>query len=216
MKLYICQIGDSCQRNITKRWTTSQKVKDMKLMLRLTLLAMFFGLVVSPAYADEYSETIRLFKNAGVADMFESSYGYAIFPTIAKGGFVLGGAYGEGRVYVQKKYFGQTTMTQATIGFQLGGVGFSQVIFFIDKQAVGMFTKGNFEFGAKAQATVLTAAAGASANTAGSSASASGTKDNAVIGRTGYSNGMATFTITKGGLMYEASLGGQKFSFTRK
>lgn len=188
----------------------------MKFIQCLTLLTILLLVAVSSAWADEYSDTKSLFKKAGIADLFESAYGYAIFPTIAKGGFFLGGAYGEGRVYVKKKYFGKTTMTQATIGFQLGGLGFSQVIFFIDKRAVGEFTRGNFEFGAKAQATVITAAAGASANTAGSSATASGNKENAVIGRTGYNDGMATFTITKGGLMYEASLGGQKFSFTRK
>jgi lipid-binding SYLF domain-containing protein len=104
-------------------------------------------------------------------------------------------------------------MIQATIGFQLGGSGFSQVIFFENKRALDEFTKGNFEFGAGAQAVALTAAAGASANTTGSSATASGGKNNAKTAGN-YHNGMATFTITKGGLMYEASIGGQKFSYT--
>jgi lipid-binding SYLF domain-containing protein len=157
-----------------------------------------------------------MFADAGASNMFDSAYGYALFPTIGKGGFIVGGAYGEGRVYEQGKYIGDTSMTQATIGFQLGGTGYSQVVFFEDKRALREFTSGNFEFGAEAQATVITASAGASANTSGSSATASGGKNNASTGGNGYTNGMATFAITKGGLMYEASIGGQKFSFEPK
>lgn len=105
-------------------------------------------------------------------------------------------------------------MTQATVGFQLGGTGFSQVIFFQDKRALNEFTNGNFEFGAEAQATVITAAASAAAKTSGSSATASGGKNNAATASGGYYKGMSTYTITKGGLMYEVSIGGQKFTFT--
>ena len=107
-----------------------------------------------------------------------------------------------------------TSMTQPTIGFQLGVTGFSQVVFFQDKRALTEFTNGNFEFGAEAQATAITAAAGASANTSGSSATASGGKNNATTAGGGYHKGLSTFTITKGGLMFEATVGGQKFSFT--
>ena len=128
---------------------------------------------------------------------------------------MVGGAYGKGRVYEQGKHIGNTSMTQATVGFQLGGAGFSQAVFFEDKRALTEFTNGNFEFGAEAQATAITAAAGASANTSGSSATASGGKNNATTAGAGYNKGMATFTITKGGLMYEVSVGGQKFSFTK-
>jgi lipid-binding SYLF domain-containing protein len=106
-------------------------------------------------------------------------------------------------------------MMQATIGFQLGASGFSEVIFFEDKRALDEFCGGNFEFGADAQVTVITAAAEASANTTGSSATASGGKNNAAIANAGYYKGLATFTITKGGLMYEVSIGGQKFKFTK-
>jgi lipid-binding SYLF domain-containing protein len=188
----------------------------MKLVLRIAMIVMVLSFAASPAWADKYSETKRMFADAGASDMFSTAYGYALFPTIGKAGFILGGAYGEGRVYEQGAYIGDTSMTQATIGFQLGGTGFSQVIFFQDKRAVTEFTDGNFEFGAEAQATILTAAAGASANTSGSSATASGGKNNASTGGNGYTNGMATFTITKGGLMYEVSLGGQKFSYTKR
>lgn len=188
----------------------------MKRILQITLLALLMSLVCSLAWADEYSETRKMFEDAGIGDMFKGAYGYAIFPTIGKAGIVVGGAYGKGRVYEQGKYIGDTTLTQATIGYQLGGTGFSQVIFFEDKRALNEFTQGNFEFGVEAQATALTAAAGASARTVGSSASVSGGKNNANIESAGYYKGLATFTITKGGLMYEASVGGQKFSYTPK
>lgn len=154
--------------------------------------------------------------DAGISQMFKTAYGYALFPTIGKAGFVIGGAYGEGRVYERGAYIGDTSMAQATIGFQLGAAGYSQVVFFQDKRALDNFTSGSFEFGAEAQATVLTAAAGASANTSGSSSTASGGMNNAVIGSSGYYKGMATFAVTKGGLMYEASIGGQKFDFTSR
>lgn len=188
----------------------------MKLMLRIMLFALLMSLVYSSAWADKYSETKLMFEKAGASNMFNSAYGYAIFPTIGKAGFIVGGAYGEGRVYQQGTYIGDTTMAQATVGFQLGGSGFSQVIFFRNEYALHQFTKGNFEFGAEAQAVVLTAAAGATAKTVGSSATASGGKNNAATAGNGYYKGMATFTITKGGLMYEASIGGQKFTFTRR
>jgi hypothetical protein len=106
-------------------------------------------------------------------------------------------------------------MTQVTLGFQLGGQAFSQIIFFEDQRAFRQFTDGNFEFGAQAQAVAITAAATAAATTTGASAGAStGRHDAKTSGR--YYRGMATFTVAKGGLMYEASLGGQKFSYTKK
>ena len=184
-------------------------------LLKALLVGLIMALICTTVYADQYEDTKKMFDDAGIAIMFESAYGYALFPTIGKGGvIVVGGAYGEGRVYEQGKHIGNATMMQATLGFQLGGTGFSQVIFFQDKRALTEFTNGNFEFGAEAQATAITAAAGASANTAGSSATASGGKNNANVGSAGYYKGMATYTITKGGLMYEVSIGGQKFSFT--
>ena len=187
----------------------------MKTMLKALIIGLLMALFCSSAYADDYADTRKMFEDAGIGDMFNSAYGYALFPTIGKAGFVVGGAYGKGRVYEQGKHIGNTSMTQATVGFQLGGAGFSQVVFFQDKRALDEFTNGNFEFGAEAQATAITAAAGASANTSGSSATASGGKNNATTAGGSYNKGMATFTITKGGLMYEATVGGQKFSFTK-
>jgi len=187
----------------------------MKSILKALTIGLLMTLFCSSAYADEYSDTKKMFVEAGISNMFNSAHGYALFPTIGKAGFVVGGAYGKGRVYEQGKHVGDTAMTQATVGFQLGGAGFSQVVFFQDKRALSEFTNGNFEFGAEAQATAITAAAGASANTSGSSATASGGKSNATTAGGDYNKGMSTFTITKGGLMYEATVGGQKFSFTK-
>ena len=187
----------------------------MKLILRTILFTLFLSLFCFAVWADDYSDTKKMFEKAGIADMFTSAFGYALFPTIGKAGFIVGGAYGKGRVYMQGKYYGNTAMTQATVGFQLGGSGFSQVVFFKDKHAFTKFIKGNFEFSATAYAVALTAAAGGTANTGGNSATASGGKNNAYVSSGGYNYGMATFTITKGGLMYEASIGGQKFSFNK-
>jgi len=178
--------------------------------------AMLLLAVAAPAaWADEYQDTINVFKNAGESGtFFKTAYGYAVFPTIGKGGVGIGGAFGKGRVYEKGKYVGDASMTQVTVGFQLGGQAYSQIIFFQNQGAFKEFTGGNFAFGAEASAVAITAAAGAKANTTGSSAGVSGTKNSAAtVGA--YHNGMATFTVAKGGLMYEASIGGQKFSYTR-
>ena len=187
----------------------------MKPIFRMLMFTLLMSLVATQVWADKYTETKKMFSDAGIAGIFDSAYGYALFPTIGKAGFVVGGAYGEGRVYEQGEYIGNVTMTQASIGLQIGGAGFSQVVFFQDKRALVDFTNGNFEFGAEASAVALTSAAGASANTAGNSATASGGKNNANTSGAGYKKGMATYTITKGGAMLEVSVGGQKFKFTR-
>ena len=181
---------------------------------RATLLTLLITLPFTPALADDYADTKQMFEMAGISNMFQTAHGYALFPTIGKAGFVVGGAYGKGRVYQDGMHVGDTSMTQASIGFQIGGKGYSQVIFFQDKRALDEFSSGNFEFGVTAQATALTAAATAEANTAGNSASASGGKNNADVASGGYNKGMATYVITKGGLMAEASVAGQKFSYT--
>ena len=142
------------------------------------LLAIVLSITSSPAWADSFQQTRQMFRDAGVGDMFKTAYGYALFPNIGKAGFVFGGAYGKGRVYEQGVDIGDTSMIQASFGFQLGGLGFSQVVFFQDRRALQEFISGDFEFGAEAQATVLTAAVGTSVNTGGSSATASGGKRN--------------------------------------
>ena len=123
---------------------------------------------------------------------FSKAYGYAIFPTVGKAGIWIGGAYGEGEVYKQGGFIGTTTLSQLSIGFQLGGQSYTEIIFFKDKRALNNFKSGNFELGAEASAVALTA--GISADT-------------------DYDNGVAVFTMPKQGLMYEAAIAGQKFSF---
>jgi lipid-binding SYLF domain-containing protein len=183
-------------------------------MIKGTLLVLAAMLLAAgPALADKYSDTVSLFKNAGQsAEFFGKSYGYAVFPTIGKAGLGIGGAHGEGRVYAQGKYVGDTKMTQLSIGFQAGAEGFSEMIFFQDKRSFDEFTSGNFEFGANVSAVVITAAASGTATTTGSTATASGGKKDAkTAGK--FEKGTAIFVISKGGLMYEASVSGQKFSY---
>jgi lipid-binding SYLF domain-containing protein len=172
-----------------------------------------FALPVSSAWADPCTDTSNLFKKAGQsAAFFKTAYGYAVFPTIGKGGVGIGGAYGKGCVYAKGKHVGDTSMTQLSIGFQLGGEGYSEIIFFQDERSFKEFSAGNFEFGADAQAVAITLAAQAKASSTGASAGASATKHEATTAGQ-YHKGMATFTIIKGGLMYEASVAGQKFSY---
>lgn len=183
--------------------------RSIGLLLRIAL-----PLLCQPALADKYDDTLDLFKSAGQsAAYFSECYGYAVFPTVGKGAFtVVGTARGKGRVYERGKLVGDTTMTQVNVGLQLGLQAYSEVIFFADKRAFNEFTRGNFEFGANVNAVAITAAASGSAGTTGSTAGASAGKHDAVTAG-GYHKGLAVFTIVKGGLMYQASVGGQKFSY---
>lgn len=179
----------------------------------VTVLALLLFAVPSSAWADKYQDTIQIFRDAGESgEYFGKSYGHAVFPTIGKGGIVIGGAYGDGRAYAGGKHVGNTSMVQVTFGFQLGGQAYSMIIFFEDKRAFDEFTSGNFEFSAQATVVAITAGASAAATTTGSSAGVSaGKRDATTVGN--YHKGMAVFTVAKGGLMYEASVGGQKFSY---
>ena len=169
------------------------------------------------AQADNYSNTIELFKKSqAVQPFFENAYGYAVFPTIGKGGVGIGGAYGKGQVYRGGKVTGTTSLVKVTIGFQLGGQAFSEIIFFQDKRAYDEFTRGNFEFDAAASAVAITAGVQAKAGTEGATAGASAGPATGEQAETSYRKGMAVFVHAKGGLMYEAAIGGQKFSFKAK
>ena len=176
---------------------------------------MFLVLLIpaTNAWADKYQETIGLFKNAGESSaFFNNSYGYAVFPTIGKGGLVVGGAAGKGRVYAKGKHVGNSDFGQVTIGFQAGGQAYSMIVFLEDERAFKEFTSGSYKFGAGVSAVAITAGASGEASTTGTSAGASaGKKDASTVG--GYQKGMATFTIAKGGLMYEASLAGGGFTY---
>jgi len=178
---------------------------------------LFFSLAllgsVGAANAGKYEDTLSLFKNAGEsAAFFKNSYGYAVFPNVGEGGFVLGGAFGRGRVYVGGKLVGDATLKQLSVGFQAGGKDFTQIVFFQDKRALDQFESGSFEFAAGASAIAITAGANASAGTDGVTSGASAGKRDATTDGV-YNDGMAVFTIAKGGLMYAATLSGQKFTY---
>ena len=185
-------------------------MKSIRSVLALVVLLAVSGV----ASANKYVDTIALFKNAGEsANFFNSAYGYAVFPTIGKGGLIVGGAHGSGHVYEKGKYIGNTSMTQLSVGFQAGGQAYSQIIFFEDKRALDEFTNGNFEFEAGVSAVAITAAASGTAGTSGASAGASGGKKDATTVGSAYYKGMAVFTIVKGGAMYQATVAGQKFTY---
>ena len=142
-------------------------------------------------------ETITRFKKADSAlqAFFDRAYGYAVFPSIGKGGLIVGGGSGRARVYEREKFIGYARMTQVTVGAQIGGQSYSEIIFFKDKAALENFKAGNLKFAAQASAVVATEGA---------------SKDRA------YNGGVAIFTMPKGGAMAEASIGGQAFSFIPK
>jgi hypothetical protein len=183
--------------------------------LLVPLLSLLL-LAAAPARADEYSDTVNSFRNAGESGkFFDGAYGYAVFPTIGKIGFMLGGSHGKGRVYAAGQYVGDTAMTQLTAGFQAGAQAYSQIIFFQNQTAYQEFTSGNFEFSAQATAVAVTAGVSADASTTGGlAAGASGGRNDATTAHGGYRRGLAVFTLARGGLMFEAALGGQKYSFT--
>jgi lipid-binding SYLF domain-containing protein len=166
--------------------------------------------VVSASEAADDKNAISAFMESDVVASFhKKAYGYAVFPSIGKGGIGIGGAHGSGRVYRGGKKTGDVVMNQVSIGFQLGGQVYRQIIYFKDKRAFDEFTSGQFEFSAQAEAIAVTASAGAQAGTEGASSSA-----NASQGKTGYYKGLIVFTMGKGGLMYQAALGGQKYDYT--
>jgi lipid-binding SYLF domain-containing protein len=189
----------------------------MKTLLRaLTMTALvttFAATAAHAATAAQYQETIELFKHAGQsAHFFHDSYAYAVFHTVGEGAIVVGGAGGKGGVFVHGHQVGEATLAQVSVGFQAGGKAFSEIIFFKDKSALEDFESGHFEFGADASVTAITASAGAGVGTTGEGSGASGGKKDAVT-QGGYYKGMAVFTIAKGGLMYQAAIAGQKFTY---
>lgn len=141
-----------------------------------------------------YEDAILAFKNedAGIERFFDNAYAFALFPSVGKGAFVVGGAHGNGRVYQDGAVIAETELTQATVGLALGGQSYSEIIFFRDEAAFDNFKKGKLKF--SGQASAVAVVAGASADVS-------------------YSDGVAVFTMAKGGLMYEASIGGQSFKY---
>ena len=176
-------------------------------MLRRTLLAaasvVALGLsgIGQTAWAGASEADVKTslaeFERASPAikSIIEKAHGYAVFPTVGKGAIGIGGAHGEGLVYEKGKLIGATTLSQVTIGFQLGGQAYRELICFQNKESLDKFKGGNFEFDAQVSAVAVTAGISRDAP---------------------YEHGVAIYTMAKGGFMYEASIGGQKFSFEPK
>jgi lipid-binding SYLF domain-containing protein len=182
--------------------------KTLKAAFALTFL-LFGSTTATAASLSSCQEAMSKFRELGnVSELLAQSYGYAVLPTIGKGGMGIGGAGGSGCVFAGGKHTGDVSMGQVTIGWQLGGQAYSQLILFKNADSYQDFTQGNFEFGADATAVALTYGASAAATTQGASASAGDTK-----AAGSWKRGMAIFTLAKGGLMYEASIGGQKYNF---
>ncbi|QYK01202.1 YSC84-related protein [Shewanella psychrotolerans] len=183
-----------------------------------TSCCVLLGLLFSQVSlaADGYGEAINNFKKApDTQQFFNTAYGYAIFPTVGKGGIGIGAAYGKGRVYKGGVHTGDTSLSQLSIGFQLGGQAYSEIIFFKNAKAYEEFTSGSFEFNANASAVAINIGANAQVGTTGNSAGAGQSGSNKAASAA-YINGMAVFTAAKGGLMYEAALAGQSFTFEPK
>ena len=183
-------------------------------MAKRFILPCALLLFATSAWADKFAGTVDDFQAAdGTERFFTEAYAYAVFPTIGKGGIGFGGAYGKGRVFQGGSYMGDASLAQLSFGFQLGGQAYSQIIFLQDKNAYDRFSSGSFEFGAEASAVALTlgvqAKVGSNGASAGGNESSSGSAS--VSGE--WSDGMAVFTLAKGGLMYEAAISGQKFRY---
>jgi lipid-binding SYLF domain-containing protein len=175
-------------------------------MLRMgALLLVLSGLIMPASLSAQSSKNNKLIADSKTAkagfiksdglmqNLFNNSYGYVIFPNVGKGAIGVGGAAGNGIVFEHGKSIGSAKMKQVSVGFQLGGQAYREVIFFENEAALDRFKQNKFEF--SAQASAVAATAGASANVK-------------------YRDGVMIFTQQKGGLMYEASIGGQKFNYT--
>ena len=171
------------------------------LLIAATVLALTGAAVGQVAWAEatdkEVQEALAEFNrtNPKVKPFLDEAHGYAVFPSVGKGGLGIGGAHGNGLVYQNGKIIGATSLSQVSIGFQAGGQVFREIIVFQTKESLDRFKGGNFEFDAKAGGVAVTASASFD---------------------TAYENGIAIFTMAKGGLMYEATVGGQKFTFEPK
>ena len=134
-------------------------------------------------------------EDPGLKTFFDNSAGYVIFPNVGKGGFIVGGASGNGVVYDDGTLIGMASLKKIDVGLQAGGQAISEVIFFETQQGLEDFKSENFEFTAQASAVAVK----------------SGKAENAK-----YKDGVAVFALPKAGLMAEASVGGQKFSYRAK
>ncbi len=142
----------------------------------------------------ESSAALTAFKNSdsSLQSLLDRSPGYAVFPEIGKAGLGIGGSYGRGEVFEGGKKIGYADVVKGTIGLQIGAQTFSELIIFLNQKTLDTFKKGEMEFGADVSAVAIKSGAAATAD---------------------HSKGVVVFVRTKGGLMAEASVGGQKFTF---
>jgi lipid-binding SYLF domain-containing protein len=163
-------------------------------LLTLSAIPASGGSQAASGTHEDVLATIAVYqkKDPGTQKFFDGAVGYAVFPAIAEGAVGVGAAHGDGELIVGGKAIGKVSMTQVTVGLQLGGQSYSEIVFFEQHHPMDGFQHGDFAFAGEASAVAL--ASGASANAA-------------------YRNGVAVFTATNGGLMYQASVGGQKFSY---
>lgn len=188
-------------------------MKTPRILVVGWLLALA-AMAANGADVENYSKTIQVFRESAITrPFFENAYGYVVFPKVGKGGAGVGGAFGKGQVYRGGKVTGQSSVFQLSVGAQLGGEAYSEIIFFQDQRAYDEFTRGDFALDATVSAVAITAAAQAQAGTTGKSSGASVGPQSGKQLAAGYVKGMAVFTHIKGGLMYEASVAGQKFTF---
>jgi lipid-binding SYLF domain-containing protein len=171
-----------------------KNLQSAELVGVLFLAAAFASTALADERVVEARDTVAVFKKAdpGIERFFKSALGYVVFSTVGKGALVVGGAGGKGILFEGGKAIGKASLAQVTVGLQLGGQAYSEIIFFENPAALDDFKHGNFAFAAQVSAVAL--AAGASTNAK-------------------YQSGVAVFTATKTGLMYEASVGGQKFGY---
>ena len=141
----------------------------------------------------ENAKKAFLKQDSTMSRFFNNSAGYVIFPNVGKGGRIVGGASGNGIVYVNGQPIGSARLSMVSIGLQAGGQAYREVIFFETNEQLERFKQNKFEFAAQVSAVAATAGISASS---------------------GYSEGVAVFTMAKKGLMTEAAVGGQKFNFT--
>jgi hypothetical protein len=172
----------------------------------------------SHALSDEvYANNLVIFQKSPVVNyLFDHAYGYAYFPVAGRGAAGLGMSFGKGRVYRRGQQTGSASLVKLSLGAQLGGQAYSELIFFEDKRAYDEFTSGSFELDATVSAVAIIAGANAQAGTSGTNAGATSGPTTGIQAPGQYVNGMTAFTHTKGGLMLEAGIGGQKFFVTRR
>lgn len=187
-------------------------MKALRILVGGWLLAL--SVVAYGADVENYSKTIQVFRDSAITrPFFENAHGYVVFPKVGKGAAGVGGAFGKGQVYRGGKVTGEASLFQLSVGAQLGGEAYSEIIFFQDQRAYDEFTRGDFALDATVSAVAITAAAQSQIGTTGKSAGASVGPQSGKQLAGGYVKGMAVFTHVKGGLMYEASVAGQKFTF---